>query len=66
MSVQMGSGVFGKDGDEFGAHDIALNGGHEGKPAGRLGGCENGPDRLHNFSSRKRNERISHISDERI
>ncbi len=66
MGVQGSTCVFWKNSYQFGAHDIAVDGGHESKPTWRLGCGEDGANRLDNFSSRKCNERISHIRDERI
>jgi len=66
MRVERRTSVLGKHGNELSAHDIAKDGGHEREPTGRLIGCQNGTNGLHNFSSGEGDERISHSSDEFI
>jgi len=64
MRMEWRARVLRKYGDEFGAHDVAMDSGHEGKPAGRFSSGHDCTNRLHNFSSGEVNECISHNSDE--
>ena len=60
VRTKVSARIAGKNGDEFGAHHVLINGRHEAEPTRWIGGGENSSDRLHNFSSRKRNQCISH------